>query len=66
MLAACAAGRFQSWVEAIDTWSPRKLEIEAEPELVKWYQNSYQQFKNLYPNLKMLTCQKDKDLVTDC
>ena len=56
MLAACAAGRFQSWVEAIDTWSPSKLEIEADPELVKWYQNSYQQFKNLYPNLKMLTC----------
>ena len=55
MLAACAAGRFESWRAAIDGWSQPADEVEADREMVERYQTAYRHFKELYPRLRNFT-----------
>ena len=52
MLAACAAGRFKTWLEAIDSWPEANQRVEAVPTDIDQYQRSYLEFKELYPSLK--------------
>lgn len=54
MLAACAAGRFESWQAAIDGWSQPADQVEPDREMVERYQTAYRHFKELYPRLRSL------------
>ncbi len=52
MLAACAAGRFESWHQAIDAWSELGDKIEADPKMAEHYRLAYRNYQDLYPRLR--------------
>jgi xylulokinase len=52
MLAMVACGEYNSVEEAASAIIKVKETLEPDPELVKKYEERYQQFKSIYPALK--------------
>jgi len=52
ILAAVACGEYSSLQEAVDKIVKVKETIEPDPQLVSKYEIRYQEFKEIYPELK--------------
>ena len=54
MLAACAAGRFESWRSAVNGWPHKRDEVQADRGMITRYEIAYERFKMLYPHLRQV------------